>query len=86
MLSVKQVGIKHHFWVFGMTRPGIEPRPLERLANILIIMPISGLFKMIPKQFAPGLKEVYQQIFAGLEVQTMWNLKKNVWFVRRGMF
>ena len=25
MLSVKQVGIKYHFWVFGMTRPGIEP-------------------------------------------------------------
>ena len=25
MLSVKQEGIKYHFWVFGMTRPGIEP-------------------------------------------------------------
>ena len=26
MLSVKQGGIKYHFWVFGMTRRGIEPR------------------------------------------------------------
>ena len=26
MLNVKQGGIKYHFWVFGMTRPGIEPR------------------------------------------------------------
>ena len=26
MLSVKQVSIKYHFWVFGMTRPGIEPQ------------------------------------------------------------
>ena len=25
-LSVKQGGIKYHFWVFGMTRPGIECR------------------------------------------------------------
>ena len=25
MLSVKQGGIKYHFWVFGMTRPRIEP-------------------------------------------------------------
>ena len=24
MLSVKQGGIKYHFWVFGKTRPGIE--------------------------------------------------------------
>ena len=28
MLSVKQGGIKYHFWVFGMTWPGIEPGPL----------------------------------------------------------
>ena len=26
ILSVKQGGIVSHFWVFGMTRPGIEPR------------------------------------------------------------
>ena len=33
MLSVKQAGIKYHFWVFGMTRPGIEPKSLGPLAN-----------------------------------------------------
>ena len=42
MLSVKQGSIKYHFWVFGMTRPGIEPRSLGLLANTLIIMPISS--------------------------------------------
>ena len=26
MLSVKQGGIKYHFGVFGMSRPGIEPQ------------------------------------------------------------
>ena len=26
MMCVKQGTIKYHFWVFGMTRPGIEPR------------------------------------------------------------
>ena len=35
MLSIKQGGIKYHFWVFGMTRPGIEPRPPEPLVNTL---------------------------------------------------
>ena len=26
MLSVKKGSIKYHFWVFGMTWPGMEPR------------------------------------------------------------
>ena len=39
-LSAKQRGMKYHFWVFGMTRPGIEPRPPGPLANTLTIMPI----------------------------------------------
>ena len=30
MLSVKQGGIKYHFWVFGMTRSGIEPWPFQK--------------------------------------------------------
>ena len=33
MMNVKQSRIKYHFWVFGMTRPGIEPwspRPLAK--------------------------------------------------------
>ena len=36
-LSVNQGGIKYHFWVFGMTRPGIEPRSPGPLANTLLI-------------------------------------------------
>ena len=35
MLSLKQVGIKYHFWVFGMTQPGIEPPSLRPLSNTL---------------------------------------------------
>ena len=43
MLSVKQGGIKFHFFkVFGMTRPGIEPRSPGPLAN-----PIPGWHKAI---------------------------------------
>ena len=38
MLSVKQGGIKYHFFlVFCMTWPGIEPQPPEPLANTLPI-------------------------------------------------
>ena len=39
MLSAKQGGIKYHFWVFGMTRPGIEPwypRPLAKTLMFLM--------------------------------------------------
>ena len=43
MLSVKQGSIKYHFWVFGMTRPGIEPRSTGPLANTLTIMKMSGI-------------------------------------------
>ena len=38
MLSVKQGDIKHHFWVFGITRPGIEPRFTGLLALTLLIV------------------------------------------------
>ena len=39
MLNVKQGGIKYHFKVFGMTRPGIEPQAPGPLVNILLIRP-----------------------------------------------
>ena len=35
MLSVKQGDIKYHFWVIGMTRPGIEPQSPTPLANTI---------------------------------------------------
>ena len=47
MLSVKQGGIKYHFWVFGMTRPGIEPRSPGPLANTLTARPMSGIIIII---------------------------------------
>ena len=37
VLSVKQGGIKYHFWVIGITRPEIELRSLGPLANTLLI-------------------------------------------------
>ena len=40
MLNVMQGGIKHHFWVFSMTRPGIEPSSPRTLANTLVIIPM----------------------------------------------
>ena len=44
MLSVKQVGIKYHFRVFGMTWPGIEPQSPGPFANTQTIMPMSGVY------------------------------------------
>ena len=35
MLSVKPGGIKYHFWVFGMTQPGIETRSSGPLVDTL---------------------------------------------------
>ena len=40
LLIVKQGGIKYHFYVFGMTWPGIEPRSSGPLANTLPTGPI----------------------------------------------
>ena len=40
LLSVKQGGIKYIFKVFGMTRPGIEPRSPGSLANTLPTGPV----------------------------------------------
>ena len=37
MLSVKQGRIRYHFWVFGMTRLGIEPHYPGPLANTLLM-------------------------------------------------
>ena len=42
-LSVKQGGIKYHFKVFGMIRPGIEPRSPGPLANTLPTRPMSAI-------------------------------------------
>ena len=43
MPSVMQGGIKNNFWVFGMTRPEIEPRSPGPLANTLLIRPMAQL-------------------------------------------
>ena len=43
MLSVKQGGIKQYFWVFGMTRPGIEPQSPGPLVNTLLDRPFPHL-------------------------------------------
>ena len=39
MLCVKQGRIKYHFWIFGMTRPGIEPQSSGPLG--LLIRPMA---------------------------------------------
>ena len=51
MLSVKQGGIKYHFWVFGMTPPGVETRSPGPLANTLLIWPMTLLNNSIQHLF-----------------------------------
>ena len=48
VLTVKQGSIKYHFWVFGMTQPGIEPRSPRPLVNTLTIMPNRSEFRDFP--------------------------------------
>ena len=43
MLSFRQEDFKYHFWVFGMTRPGIEPQSPRPLANTLLAMELKHL-------------------------------------------
>ena len=47
MLSVKQGGIKYYFWVFGMTRPRIEPRSPGTMANSVTIVPMPDMYRII---------------------------------------
>ena len=50
-MSVKQGGIKYHFWVFGMTRLGIEPQSPGPLANTLLIRQMARFVNIIFKFF-----------------------------------
>ena len=47
MLRVKKEASSTIFWVFGMTRPGIEPRSTGRLANTLTARPMSGIYYLV---------------------------------------
>ena len=48
VLSAKQVGIRYHFWVLGITRPGIEPRSPGPLANTLYLLSQWPVYCIIP--------------------------------------
>ena len=57
MWSIKQGSIHNYFWVFGMTRPRIEPRSLRPLANTLpiryqlvVLASIWALFRFMKKK------------------------------------
>ena len=47
VLSAKQGGIKYHFKVFGMTRPGTEPQSPGPLANTLLIVLMARLLRIV---------------------------------------
>ena len=59
MLSVKQDDLKYHFLVFGMTRPGIEPRSPGPLANTLLIRPMARFTLLYPNNVDFTLMEKY---------------------------
>ena len=68
MLSVKQGGIKYLFFlVFGMTRPGIEPRTPGPLTNILATGPFMSynvslsLLLFFESFFIPALADGFSQ-------------------------
>ena len=56
LLSVKQGGIKYHLKVFGMTRPGIEPRSPRPLANTLPTRPMSRLHMRVYNAICNGIQ------------------------------
>ena len=72
MLSAKLGGIKYHFWVFGMTRSGIELRLTGLLTNTLLIWQmgtdpqvyhrILKCFRIIEKTFFLIFREVRPNI------------------------
>ena len=66
--SVKQGGNKYHFWVFGVTRPGIEPRYPGPFANTVLISPN-----------ARGWSSCFSVFFAWLHIESaLLKKKKNI--------
>ena len=72
MLSVKQGGIKYHFWVFGMTWPGIEIRSSWPLASIY-----TRKQKLEEKQMYGYFKQQKSEI--SLEKTRTWLRKGITW-------
>ena len=70
MLRLKQGGTQYHFWVFDMTRPGIEPRSPGPLTNTLPYRPmgsttnssILGLLLHICSKLFKQLIYLYMQV------------------------
>ena len=74
MLSAKQGGIKCHFWVFGMTRPGIKPWFPGPLANTLLIRPmVSSL--LIPQAFTHSWATLVGQVYSNILPSRLISLK-----------
>ena len=65
MLSLKQGGIKYHFWVFCMTQPGTEPWSPGPLANtltpIIIHRSNHNIVNRIFHRFRLGCKILHDQ-------------------------
>ena len=48
MLSIKEGSIKYNFFfVFGMTRPGIEPQSPRPLVNTLPNSPMAQIYNLL---------------------------------------
>ena len=83
MLIVKQGGIKYHFFkVFGMTRPGIEPRSPRPLGNTLPTELISvyklfvlGIFDTYVQKKKKNLKK---QLHKNVNINLLWILFPNL--------
>ena len=61
-----QGSLKYHFWVFGMTRPGIEARSPGSFANTLAMMSMSGNYKVAKHFLIP------QYIFLILKIYSKY--------------
>ena len=59
MLSIKQGGIKYHFSVFGMTRPGSEPRSSGPLANNILIRLMTQYIYIYKNIYIKRLRYIY---------------------------
>ena len=61
------------FWVFGMTRPGIEPRSPGPLANTLTARPMSGM-----ERISFWIRRHWKLICAVFKLHTKWCNKQCV--------
>ena len=81
MLSFKQDGFKYHFWVFGMTRPGIEPWSSGPLTNTLLCTQLYSIYTQNIFQFVAIIKVLSTNMLIQFKIILTIISNRSIWAI-----